>query len=154
MHPVNVRSRLKTTWNASITNKRSVPGAWIGFWLSRSPTLPQNFQIARAKAVKAEFVKRAEHEAKEGRKAGDIIAEGVIVGVGLIQGDQNKAHNEKSTWLDNRYFNFWFEPNVCSSNFRRKYIFRRCAYDTPIDRNFLSKGPQVELCSSFMFSPK
>ena len=42
-------------------------------------------QIARAKAVKAEFVKRAEHQATEGRKAADILADGVIVGVGLIK---------------------------------------------------------------------
>lgn len=43
------------------------------------------FQIARAKAVKAEFIKKAEHQAHEGRKAADILADGVIVGVGLIQ---------------------------------------------------------------------
>ncbi|OCH86717.1 hypothetical protein OBBRIDRAFT_760910 [Obba rivulosa] len=42
-------------------------------------------EIARAKAVKAEFVKKAEHQAHEGRKAADILADGVIVGVGLIQ---------------------------------------------------------------------
>lgn len=28
----------------------------------------------------------AEHEAKEGRKASDIVADGVIVGLGLIKG--------------------------------------------------------------------
>jgi NADH dehydrogenase (ubiquinone) Fe-S protein 5 len=44
-------------------------------------------QITRAKAVKAQFIKKAEHEAKEGRKAGDIIADGVIVSLGLIKGD-------------------------------------------------------------------
>ena len=44
-----------------------------------------NIQIARAKAVNAEFIKKAEHQAKEGRKAADILADGVIVGVGLIQ---------------------------------------------------------------------
>ncbi|TDL22699.1 hypothetical protein BD410DRAFT_828143 [Rickenella mellea] len=42
-------------------------------------------EIARARAVKAQFVKRAEHEAKEGRKAGDIIADGAIASVGLIK---------------------------------------------------------------------
>lgn len=41
-------------------------------------------QIARAKAVKAEFIRKAEHQAHEGRKAADILADGVIVGVGLI----------------------------------------------------------------------
>ncbi|KAI0783804.1 hypothetical protein C8Q75DRAFT_782142 [Abortiporus biennis] len=46
-------------------------------------------EIARAKAVKAEFIKRAEHQAHEGRKAADILADGVIVGVGLIQREQN-----------------------------------------------------------------
>jgi len=35
--------------------------------------------------VKAQFIRKAEHEAKEGRKAGDILADGVIVGLGLIQ---------------------------------------------------------------------
>ncbi|EMD35646.1 hypothetical protein CERSUDRAFT_116386 [Gelatoporia subvermispora B] len=42
-------------------------------------------EIARAKAVKAEFVRKAQHQAHEGRKAADILADGVIVGVGLIQ---------------------------------------------------------------------
>ncbi|TCD62767.1 hypothetical protein EIP91_006439, partial [Steccherinum ochraceum] len=42
-------------------------------------------EIARANAVKAEFIKRAEHQALEGRKTADILADGVIVGVGLIQ---------------------------------------------------------------------
>ncbi|KAI0355851.1 hypothetical protein OH77DRAFT_1495708 [Trametes cingulata] len=42
-------------------------------------------EIARAKAVKAEFIRKAEHQAHEGRKAADILADGVIVGVGLIQ---------------------------------------------------------------------
>lgn len=45
-------------------------------------------QIARAKAVKAEFIKQAEHHAKEGRKVADVLADGVIVGVGLIKRDQ------------------------------------------------------------------
>ncbi|THG99465.1 hypothetical protein EW026_g2896 [Hermanssonia centrifuga] len=52
-------------------------------------------EVARAKAVKAEFVKKAEHQAHEGRKAADILADGVIVGVGLIQREQtepSKAH--------------------------------------------------------------
>jgi len=42
-------------------------------------------EIARANAVKAEFIKQAEYQAKEGRKAADVLAEGVIVGVGLIE---------------------------------------------------------------------
>ena len=41
-------------------------------------------QIERARTVKAHFIKKAEQEAKEGRKAGDILADGVIVGLGLI----------------------------------------------------------------------
>ncbi|KAI5123228.1 hypothetical protein M0805_001317 [Coniferiporia weirii] len=50
-------------------------------------------EIERAKAVKAQFIKRAEHEAKEGRKAGDILADGVIVGLGLIgkEGEGGKS---------------------------------------------------------------
>ena len=42
-------------------------------------------QIARAKEIKAEFIRKAQHQANEGRKAADILADGVIVGVGLIQ---------------------------------------------------------------------
>ena len=32
-------------------------------------------------------MKKAVHEAKEGKKAGDILADGVIVGLGLINKD-------------------------------------------------------------------
>jgi NADH dehydrogenase (ubiquinone) Fe-S protein 5 len=44
-------------------------------------------QIARAKAIKEEFVKKAQHQAAEGRKIADVLADGVITGVGLIQRD-------------------------------------------------------------------
>lgn len=47
------------------------------------PVMPT--QIARAKAIKTEFIRKAEHQATEGRKAADIIADGAIVGVGLIK---------------------------------------------------------------------
>ncbi|EKM57600.1 uncharacterized protein PHACADRAFT_206492 [Phanerochaete carnosa HHB-10118-sp] len=50
-------------------------------------------EIARAKAVKAEFIRKAEHQAHEGRKVADILADGVIVGVGLIQRDQGDSKN-------------------------------------------------------------
>lgn len=46
-----------------------------------------NLQIARAKAIKEEFVKKAKHQAAEGRKIADVLADGVITGVGLIQRD-------------------------------------------------------------------
>ncbi|KZT25691.1 hypothetical protein NEOLEDRAFT_1178156 [Neolentinus lepideus HHB14362 ss-1] len=50
-------------------------------------------EIARAKAVKAEFVRKAEKQAHEGRKVADILAEGAIAGVGLIQrGDDQTKH--------------------------------------------------------------
>ncbi|GBE83970.1 hypothetical protein BKA93DRAFT_791462 [Sparassis latifolia] len=48
-------------------------------------------EIARAKAIKAEFVRKATHQAQEGRKQADILADGVIVGVGLIQRGQGEA---------------------------------------------------------------
>ncbi|KAN0084241.1 hypothetical protein V8E55_007745 [Tylopilus felleus] len=48
-------------------------------------------EIARANAVKAEFIKQAEHLAKEGRKTADVLAEGVIVGVGLIRRDETSS---------------------------------------------------------------
>lgn len=38
--------------------------------------------------MKAEFIKKAEHQATEGRKVADVLADGVIVGVGLIQRDK------------------------------------------------------------------
>lgn len=40
--------------------------------------------------MKAQFIKKAENEAKEGRKAGDILADGVIVSLGLINQDEGK----------------------------------------------------------------
>ena len=52
-------------------------------------------QIARAKAVKAEFIKQAEHHTKEGRKVADVLADGVIVGVGLIQRDSGEEVKHK-----------------------------------------------------------
>ena len=42
-------------------------------------------QIERAKTVKKEFIRKAEHQAHDRRKAAEILADGVIVGVGLIQ---------------------------------------------------------------------
>ncbi|KAI0763145.1 hypothetical protein BC629DRAFT_1443297 [Irpex lacteus] len=48
-------------------------------------------EIERAKAVKAEFIRKAEHQAHEGRKTADILADGVIVGVGLIQRDKGDS---------------------------------------------------------------
>jgi NADH dehydrogenase (ubiquinone) Fe-S protein 5 len=42
-------------------------------------------QIARAKAVKEEFVRKVQHQAAESRKIADVLADGVITGVGLIQ---------------------------------------------------------------------
>ena len=44
-----------------------------------------DMQIARAKTVKTEFIRKAQHQAHDRRKAADILADGVIVGVGLIQ---------------------------------------------------------------------
>ncbi|VDB91216.1 unnamed protein product [Peniophora sp. CBMAI 1063] len=41
-------------------------------------------EIARAKTVQAEFARKAMHHAEEGRKASDILADGVVLGVGLI----------------------------------------------------------------------
>ncbi|KAF8521016.1 hypothetical protein JB92DRAFT_3111375 [Gautieria morchelliformis] len=41
-------------------------------------------EIARAKVVQAQFLKKAQQEGKDGRKAAEVMADGVIVGVGLI----------------------------------------------------------------------
>ncbi|TFY70940.1 hypothetical protein EVG20_g2063 [Dentipellis fragilis] len=46
-------------------------------------------EIARAKAIKLEFIKKAQHQAKEGRKVADVLADGVIVGVGLIEREKS-----------------------------------------------------------------
>lgn len=53
-------------------------------------------QIERAKQIKAEFIRKAEHEAKEGRKAADVLADGVILGVGLIRRDKGGDVGEGS----------------------------------------------------------
>ncbi len=58
--------------------------------MSRKWLIPV-LQIERAKAVKAEFIRKAEHQAHEGRKTADILADGVIVGVGLIQRDKGDS---------------------------------------------------------------
>ena len=43
--------------------------------------------------MKKQFIKKAEHEAKEGRKTGDILADGVIVSLGLMnkEGEGKKS---------------------------------------------------------------
>ena len=58
------------------------------------PSMDGNIQIAHAKAVQDEFIRRAQAVGTESRKAADILAEGAIVGVGLIQrGEQDsKKH--------------------------------------------------------------
>jgi hypothetical protein len=62
------------------------------------PLTRVKLQIARAKAIKEEFVKKVQHQAAEGRKMADVLADGVITGVGLIQRDgdngskPSKAH--------------------------------------------------------------
>jgi NADH dehydrogenase (ubiquinone) Fe-S protein 5 len=63
------------------------------------PVTHSSYQIERAKQVKAEFIRKAEYQAKEGRKAADVLADGVIVGVGLIRrgkGNDAGAAKEKS----------------------------------------------------------
>ncbi|KAF8888521.1 hypothetical protein BD779DRAFT_1523313 [Infundibulicybe gibba] len=42
-------------------------------------------ETARAKAVQAEFIRKAEASAREGHKAAEVLADGAIVGVGLIR---------------------------------------------------------------------
>ncbi|THU83473.1 hypothetical protein K435DRAFT_778951 [Dendrothele bispora CBS 962.96] len=42
-------------------------------------------EAARAKAIQDEFIRQAQAKAKEDRKAADVLSDGVIVGVGLIQ---------------------------------------------------------------------
>lgn len=51
--------------------------------------IPNALQIARAKAIKEEFVKKVQHQAAESRKMADVLADGVITGVGLIQRDNS-----------------------------------------------------------------
>ncbi|KAF8069125.1 hypothetical protein FPV67DRAFT_1669150 [Lyophyllum atratum] len=48
-------------------------------------------EVARAKAVQDEFIRQAEASAKEGQKAADVVADGVIVGLGLIQRGKEEA---------------------------------------------------------------
>ena len=58
------------------------------------PSIDGNIQIAHANAVQDEFIRRAQAVGTESRKAADMLAEGAIVGVGLIQrGEQDsKKH--------------------------------------------------------------
>jgi len=42
-------------------------------------------EAKRAKTIQDEFIRQAESKAKEGQKTADILADGVIVGVGLIK---------------------------------------------------------------------
>ncbi|TFK32330.1 hypothetical protein BDQ12DRAFT_728754 [Crucibulum laeve] len=42
-------------------------------------------EIARAKVVEKELIRKAQSAATEGRKAADILADGAVVGVGLIK---------------------------------------------------------------------
>lgn len=48
-------------------------------------------KAARAKAIQDEFIRQAEAKAKEGQKTADILSDGVIVGVGLIQRGQDQS---------------------------------------------------------------
>jgi NADH dehydrogenase (ubiquinone) Fe-S protein 5 len=45
-------------------------------------------QRARAKAIEQEFLRKAEAAAKDGRNAADVLADGAIVGLGIIQQSQ------------------------------------------------------------------
>ncbi|KAF8524268.1 hypothetical protein BU17DRAFT_63268 [Hysterangium stoloniferum] len=45
-------------------------------------------EIDRAKTVQSQFVKYAQQQTKEHRKATDILADGVVVGLGLISKDK------------------------------------------------------------------
>ncbi|KAF8155984.1 hypothetical protein B0H34DRAFT_715684 [Crassisporium funariophilum] len=42
-------------------------------------------ELKRAQTIQAEFIRKVEHEAKESRKAAEIISGGAIAGVGLIK---------------------------------------------------------------------
>ncbi|KAK2461172.1 hypothetical protein APHAL10511_006699 [Amanita phalloides] len=57
--------------------------------------LHRSKETARAKAIQDEFIRKAQAAAKEGRKAADVLAEGTIVGVGLIQrsGEQESTQH-------------------------------------------------------------
>jgi len=45
---------------------------------------------ARAREVQIQMVKNAQRDAKEGHKQGEIIAGGVVTGLGLIKPPENK----------------------------------------------------------------
>ncbi|KAF9447741.1 hypothetical protein P691DRAFT_775902 [Macrolepiota fuliginosa MF-IS2] len=51
-------------------------------------------ELARAKAIEQEFLRKAQSVAKEGRKVADVLAEGTTVGLGIIQ--QAEADKKKS----------------------------------------------------------
>jgi hypothetical protein len=82
----------KIIWNAYTTPKRHVKSALVWYF---SPLITVKLQIARAKAIKEEFVKKVQHQAAEGRKIADVLADGVITGVGLIQRDGDTGSKAK-----------------------------------------------------------
>ena len=67
--------------------------------LSCIPSLPNAIiaviQIERAKVIKHHFLKVAQEQSKEGRKMGEVLADGVIVGVGLISKDRGEGDKRK-----------------------------------------------------------
>lgn len=85
----NVAYKRTTTSNA-FTVRRKYASVYYLYPIAKLNAIIY-LQIARAKAVKAEFIRKAEHQAHEGRKAADILADGVIVGVGLIQRDSGES---------------------------------------------------------------
>ncbi|KIJ25630.1 hypothetical protein M422DRAFT_785492 [Sphaerobolus stellatus SS14] len=52
-------------------------------------------EIERAKIVHHQFLKLAEQQAHEGQKAGELLGDGVIVGVGLIAKDRGESGGSK-----------------------------------------------------------
>ncbi|KAG6860498.1 hypothetical protein C0995_010484 [Termitomyces sp. Mi166 len=52
-------------------------------------------EVARAKQVKAELLRKAQAAVREGQKAADISADGGIVGLGLIKRSVEEAETKK-----------------------------------------------------------
>lgn len=54
------------------------------------PHLPPTHQIARAREVKAHFLQKQAQETKNKREYAEKAATGVIVSLGLVEGDEEK----------------------------------------------------------------
>lgn len=87
---LNAGPSRRITWSVCIGQKRYVRCSY-----TQINHLSFLSQVARAKLVQDEFIRKAQASAKEGQKAADVLADGAIVGLGLIQRSREQAEEKK-----------------------------------------------------------